>query len=63
MENFNISFPIDFIKKEERIVVGIATADNIDKAGDIIDFNASLVAFKNWSGNIREMHSPTLNSI
>ena len=58
MENFNISFPIDFIKKEERIVVGIATADNIDKAGDIIDFNASLVAFKNWSGNIREMHSP-----
>ena len=58
MENFNISFPIDFIKREERIVVGIATADNIDKAGDIIDFNASLVAFKNWSGNIREMHSP-----
>jgi len=58
MENFNRSFPIDFIKKEERIVVGIATADNVDKAGDIIDFNASLLAFKNWSGNIREMHSP-----
>lgn len=58
MENFNISFPIDFVKKEERIVVGIATADNIDKAGDIIDFDASLLAFKNWSGNIREMHSP-----
>jgi hypothetical protein len=58
MENFNISFPIDFIKREERIVVGIATADNVDKAGDIIDFNASLTAFKNWSGNIREMHSP-----
>lgn len=58
MENFNISFPIDLIKKEERIVVGIATADNIDKAGDIVDFNASLLAFKNWAGNIREMHSP-----
>ena len=58
MENFNISFPIDFIKKEQRVVVGIATADNVDKAGDIVDFNASLEAFKAWSGNIREMHSP-----
>jgi len=58
MENFNLMFPISMVKKEERIVVGIATADNIDKAGDIVDFNASLLAFKNWAGNIREMHSP-----
>jgi hypothetical protein len=58
MENFNLSFPIDFIKKEERIVSGIATADNIDKSGDIVEFNASLEAFKNWGGNIREMHAP-----
>lgn len=58
METFNLSFPIDFIKKEERIVSGIATADNIDKAGDIVEFEASLSAFKNWGGNIREMHAP-----
>lgn len=58
MENFNLMFPISMVKKEERIVVGIATADNIDKAGDIVDFNASLTAFKSWAGNIREMHSP-----
>lgn len=58
METFNLSFPIDFIKKEERIVSGIATADNIDKAGDIVEFDASLKAFKNWGGNIREMHAP-----
>jgi hypothetical protein len=58
MENFNLSFPIDMIKKEERIVSGIATADNIDKSGDIVEFNASLDAFKNWGGNIREMHAP-----
>jgi len=58
MENFNLSFPIDMIKKEERIVSGIATADNIDKSGDIVEFSASLEAFKNWGGNIREMHSP-----
>jgi DNA-binding ferritin-like protein len=46
------------IKREERIVSGIATADNIDKSGDIVEFSASLEAFKNWGGNIREMHSP-----
>ena len=58
MENFNLSFPIEMIKKEQRIISGIATADNIDKSGDIVDFSASLEAFKNWGGNIREMHSP-----
>lgn len=58
MENFNLSFPIDMIKKEERIVSGIATADNIDKSGDLVEFSASLEAFKNWGGNIREMHAP-----
>lgn len=58
MENFNLSFPIDMVKKEERIVSGIATADNIDKSNDIVDFTASVDAFKNWGGNIREMHAP-----
>lgn len=58
MSDFNISFPIDMIKKEQRIVVGIATADNIDKSGDIVDFEASKEAFANWGGNIREMHAP-----
>lgn len=58
MSDFNISFPIDMIKREQRIVVGIATADNVDKAGDIVDFEASKEAFANWGGNIREMHAP-----
>lgn len=58
MTDFNLSFPIDMVKKEQRIVSGIATADNIDKVGDLVDFNASLDAFKNWQGNIREMHAP-----
>lgn len=58
MSNFTLDFPISFVKKEERIVVGIATADNIDKTGDVVDFEASIEAFKNWAGNIREMHSP-----
>lgn len=58
MTNFNMTFPIDMVKKEERIVTGIATADNVDKVGDLVDFSASLDAFKNWQGNIREMHAP-----
>lgn len=58
MTDFNLSFPIDMIKKEQRIVTGIATADNVDKVGDLVDFSASLEAFKNWQGNIREMHAP-----
>lgn len=58
MSDFNISFPIDMVKKEQRIVSGIATADNIDKSNDIVDFEASKEAFANWGGNIREMHAP-----
>ncbi len=58
MTDFNLSFPIDIVKKEQRLVSGIATADNVDKVGDLVDFTASLDAFKNWQGNIREMHAP-----
>jgi len=58
MESFNLTFPISMVKREERIVVGIATADNVDKSGDIVDFDASVDAFQSWTGNIREMHAP-----
>ena len=58
MDNINFSFPITMIKTEQRIVCGIATADNVDKSNDIVDFAASEIAFKNWQGNIREMHAP-----
>ena len=58
MDQLNFSFPINMVKKEQRIVSGIATADNVDKSNDIVDFAASEIAFKNWQGNIREMHAP-----
>jgi len=58
MDNLSFSFPINFIKKEQRIISGIATADNVDKSNDVVDFAASEIAFKNWQGNIREMHAP-----
>jgi len=57
-ENLQLIFPVSLIKNEERVVVGVATADNVDKSGDVVDFSASMTAFKNWQGNIREMHQP-----
>lgn len=54
----NFTFPFQKINKEQRIVTGIATADNPDLVNDVVNFNASVQAFSNWIGNIREMHSP-----
>jgi len=57
-QSFNIVFPFQKINEEQRIVTGIATADNVDYEDDRISFSGSLKAFSNWIGNIREMHSP-----
>lgn len=56
--DINFIFPFQKINQEQRIVTGIATADNVDLADDIVNFDASVEAFSNWIGNIREMHSP-----
>lgn len=56
--DLNFTFPFQKIDKEQRIVTGIATADNVDLADDVVNFEASVEAFSNWVGNIREMHSP-----
>lgn len=56
--DFSINIPLQKINKEKRIVTGIATANNVDLENDQIDFEASLEAFGDWVGNIREMHQP-----
>lgn len=56
--DLNFTFPFQKINKEQRIVTGIATADNPDLVDDVVNFDASVEAFSNWVGNIREMHSP-----
>jgi archaellum component FlaC len=58
-DNVRLSMPIGKIDKERRMVSGFATLDNIDKQGDIVTTEASLVAFKNFRGNLREMHQPS----
>jgi hypothetical protein len=56
MDNFTFAFPFTKVNKDKRLVCGIATGDNLDQSNDEVDFNASLDAFNNWVGNIREMH-------
>lgn len=56
--DLNFTFPFQKINQEKRVVTGIATANNVDLADDIVNFQASVEAFSNWIGNIREMHSP-----
>jgi len=51
--------PIGKVDVERRTVSGFATLDNVDKQGDIVDTTASLEAFKNFRGNLREMHMPS----
>lgn len=55
-DSIAIGFSFEKIDTENRTVEGYATLDNVDKAGEIVDFNASKDAFKSWLGNIREMH-------
>jgi hypothetical protein len=51
--------PIGKVDIERRMVSGFATLDNIDKQGDIVTTESSVEAFKNFRGNLREMHQPS----
>jgi hypothetical protein len=54
----NIQLGIDTmsVQKEGRIVIGFATLDNVDFAGDIITNEASMKAFSEFRGNVRVQH-------
>ena len=54
--SLRLSMPIAKIDIERRIVSGFATLDNIDRQGDIVPSSASVKAFEEFRGNIREMH-------
>ena len=58
-DNVRFSMPIGKVDQERRIVSGFATLDNVDKQNDIVTTEASLIAFKKFRGNLREMHQPT----
>ena len=52
----NLSVPFTKVNREKRTVSGFATLDNVDQTGDLVTSEASLKAFQNFRGNIREMH-------
>jgi len=56
-DDISLSIPFTKVNREKRTVSGFATLDNIDQTGDVVTAEASLKAFENFRGNIREMHS------
>lgn len=57
-DNIALSVPFTKVNRERRTVSGFATLDNVDQTGDVVTADASLKAFENFRGNIREMHTP-----
>lgn len=55
-KEINISVPFTKFDKANRKVSGFATLDNIDQSGDVLTSNASVQAFEQFRGNIREQH-------
>jgi len=51
-----LSVPFTKVNREKRTVSGFATLDNLDQTGDVVTMEASVKAFENFRGNIREMH-------
>lgn len=54
----SLSVPFAKVDKENRLVSGYATLDNIDTSDDIVTAEASKAAFTAARGNVREMHQP-----
>lgn len=52
----NLSFDINESDVQKRTVVGYATLDNVDYAGDVVTADASVKAFSEFRGNIRLQH-------
>lgn len=71
MKSMNLFAQIAKIDESKHEVWGVATAEIVDKEGEIFDYESSKPYFKNWSdeiskatdgkslGNVREMHEPS----
>lgn len=71
MKSLNLFAQIAKIDESKHEVWGVATAEIVDKEGEIFDYQSSKPYFKNWSdeiskatdgkslGNVREMHEPS----
>jgi hypothetical protein len=57
-QNIHLAVPFTKVNRENRTVSGFATLDNVDQTGDVVTAEASMKAFENFRGNLREMHQP-----
>ncbi len=57
-DTIRLSMPLTKVDNEKRIVHGFATLDSLDKQDDIVTKEASINAFREFRGNIREQHDP-----
>ena len=57
-DRVSLAMPINKVDKENRLVSGFATLDNVDTSDDVVTAEASKDAFSRFRGNIREMHEP-----
>jgi len=53
-----LAMPFAKVDRENRLVHGFATLDNVDSQGDVVLAEASAGAFARARGNLREMHQP-----
>lgn len=54
--SIHLSMPISKVDIEKRMVHGFATLDNVDRQNDVVPLDASIKAFENFRGNLREQH-------
>jgi hypothetical protein len=57
-DDIALSVPFTKVNREKRTVSGFATLDNVDQTNDVVTAEASIKAFENFRGNLREMHQP-----
>lgn len=58
-DDINFGVPFSKVDVKNRTVEGFATLDNVDKSDEVVDAKASEEAFRDWIGNVREMHHPS----
>lgn len=59
IEKLQYGISISKVDKEHRTVSGFATLNNLDKQDEIVTTEASVKAFSQFRGNIREQHTRT----
>lgn len=55
--SFQRLVPITKVDDERREVSGVATSEDVDASNELLEYAGSKVAFSEWRGNLREMHS------